>query len=191
MIQPSLNIERELFYLISIGDEAAFREVYELYKVKVYRISLKMTRSDQIAKDIVQDVFLNIWKNREGLMRVENPSSYLFTAVYRSIYQHFRKVAVERKFIKVKSDSVNFENNTEEAILGRERRTLISTAISKLPPQQQLVFKLTKEEGRTREEVAEYLNISPNTVRNHLTKALKSVQLYMDKFAIIFIFINW
>jgi len=187
--EHSIYDERELLALISKGDGSAFRELYELYRERIYAVSRKMTQSDDVASDIVQDVFLNIWKNRDGLAIIENPSSYLFTAVYRRVYQHYRKLALERKFQQATQKIERVENTTEETVLAHESRNMLSMAVSQLPPQQQMVFKLSKEEGYSREDVAEYLNISPNTVKNHLSKALKFVQTYLKSLATIFFFL--
>lgn len=189
MPEHSIYDERELLALISKGDGSAFRELYELYRERIYAVSRKMTQSDDVASDIVQDVFLNIWKNRDGLAIIENPSSYLFTAVYRRVYQHYRKLALERKFQQATQKIERVENTTEETVLAHESRNMLSMAVSQLPPQQQMVFKLSKEEGYSREDVAEYLNISPNTVKNHLAKALKFVQTYLKSLATIFFFL--
>lgn len=187
MTRISRYDDKTLFALISRGDEVAFRELYQRYKERVYGVSLKMTHSGEIASDIVQDVFLSIWKNRERLLLVDNPSSYLFTATYRNVYQHFRKVALERKIHIIAEKKVQTGNITEDTVIEHESRNLLSVAISQLPPQQKMVFKLSREEGYSREEVAEYLNISPNTVRNHLAKAVKFVQTYLKVFATILI----
>lgn len=183
--------EKELLTLISGGEGTAFRGLYELYKERFYGVALKMTQSDAVAKDIVQEVFLNIWKNRENLVHVDNPSSYLFTAVYRSVYQHFRKVALERKFQQSAEKIESVENTTEEMVLTHENNNLLSMAVSQLPPQQQMVFRLSREQGYSREDVAKYMNISPNTVKNHLAKALKFVHTYLKSFATIFLFMFW
>lgn len=191
MQRPPIYDEKELLTLISRGEGSAFRTLYELYKERFYALALKMTQSDDVAKDIVQEIFLNIWKKRESLADVDNPSSYLFTAVYRRVYQHYRKLAIERKYQQSVQNLESVENTTEEMVLTHENSNLLSMAVSQLPPQQQMVFRLSKEEGYSREDVARYLNISPNTVKNHLAKALKFVHTYLKSFATIFLFMFW
>ena len=73
------------------------------------------------------------------------------------------------------------ENPVEELLLAKENRELLTAVISQLPPQQQLVFRLCKQEGLSREEVADKLNISPNTVKNHLSAAIAFIREYFKK----------
>ncbi len=170
--------EKALLVEIAAGDECAFRKLFDLYKERFYFVALKMTHSDEAAEDIVQDVFMNIWSKRESLVNVDNPSSYFFTAVYRRVYHHYRKIALEKKLLKAASPVKESVNTTDEMVMAHESKNLISQAIAKLPPQQQLVFKLRKQEGLSREEVASQLQISPNTVKNHLSNAIKLSALF-------------
>lgn len=176
----SLYDEKSLLVEIAAGNEQAFRKLFDLYKERFYAVVLKMTRSDEVAEDIVQDVFMAIWKKRESLADVDNPSSYFFTAVYRRVYHHYRKAALEKKLLQAAQPTGESVNTTDEMVLARESDQLISRAVAKLPPQQQLVFKLTKQEGLSREDVAQQLHISPNTVKNHLADALKFIRTFLS-----------
>lgn len=180
MPDNSLYDEKSLLIEVAEGDELAFRKLFDLYKERFYAVALKMTRSDAVAEDIVQDVFMNIWNKREGLVNVDNPSSYFFTAVYRRIYHHYRKIALEKKLLQTAPVVKESVNTTDEMVLAHESKKLISQAISKLRPQQQLVFKLTKQEGLSREDIAQQLKISPNTVKNHLADALKFIRAFLQ-----------
>lgn len=183
--------EKELLKRVAEGEELAFRKLFDLYKERFYAVALKMTRSDEVAEDIVQDIFMNIWKKREDLADIDNPSSYFFTAVYRRVYHHYRKIALEKKLLQAASPKKESVNTTDEMVLAHESNELISRAIIKLPPQQQLVFKLTKQEGLSREDVARQLHISPNTVKNHLADALKSIRAFLHHSTLIFLILFW
>lgn len=183
--------EKALLAEVSLGDQRAFRALFDRYKQRFYSTVLKMTGSDEVAQDIVQDVFLKIWTNRENLGNIDNPSAYFFTSVYRRVYQHYRKVALERKILQVAAPTKGSVNTTDEMVLAHESRNLISQAVAKLPPQQQLVFKLSKEEGLSREDVASQLKISPHTVRNHLADAIKSIRVFLQRSSLIFLVMFW
>lgn len=169
---------------IAEGDEKAFRIFLDLYKDRFYSVVLKMSRSDFVAEEIVQEVFVSIWQNRALLTGIDNPSTYFFTAVYRRVYSHFKKLTLDRELMKVIAEADQFKNITDETILGREKERLINEAIAKLPPQMQLVFRLSKQEGLSREQIAEQLKISPNTVRNHMLDAMKAIRSYLDNAAL-------
>ncbi len=183
--------EKALLGMIADGDERAFRQLFDLYNERFYAIALKMTRSDKVAEDIVQDVFMNLWIKRESLANVVNPSSYFFTAVYRKIYHYYRSEALNRKFLHSVSPVENFACATEERVLAHESEALISKAISQLPPQQKLVFKLSKQQGFSRADVAHQLNITPNTVRNHLADAIKFIRNFLRNTAYILPYLFW
>jgi RNA polymerase sigma-70 factor (ECF subfamily) len=177
--------EIEILNRIANGDETAFRMFFDYYKDRFYSVVLKMTRSDSIAEEIVQETFLTIWQKRSSLTEIKNPDSYFFTAIYRKVFAYYKKLALERKLLRLIADSPHFQNITDETILAQESERLINEAVAKLPSQQQLVFRLSKQEGLSREQIAEKLQISPNTVRNHMADAIKSIRHYLDHAAFI------
>jgi RNA polymerase sigma-70 factor (family 1) len=183
--------EKALLAKIAAGDEKAFEEFFSLYKERFYAVALKMTRLDHVAEELVQDVFLNIWQKRETLADIDNPSSYFFTALYRRVYNHYRIMARERKSLEVASKTSGSVNTTDDMVLAHESQQLISLAITKLPPQQQLVFRLSKQEGLRRDEIAGKLQISPHTVKNQLADALKFIKAFLTHSNLTILIISW
>lgn len=172
-----------LFRQVGEGDENAFRLVFEQYKAPFYTAAYKMVRSAEQAEDIVQEVFITFWKKRELVALADNPEAYLFKILHNVIYTQFRKLAKERQ---LKQTLANGETESEEAsvealLLEKENKTIFETVIGQLPAQQQLVYRLAKQEGLSREEIAERLKISPNTVRNHLASAVEFIRDYINK----------
>lgn len=148
---------------------------------------LKMTGCHDATKDLVQEIFMKLWMKRENLAAVENVSSYLFTIVYRQVYHHFRKLALEKKLVD-RLPVLEPVDTTSETVLLRELKKRISHAVGQLPPQQKAVFSLVREEGLSRTEIADQLKISPNTVKNHLATALKSIRSALEETSIVFSF---
>lgn len=169
--------EKELFRHISEGGEAAFREIFDRYKGRFYGAALKVTRSPDASKDIVQEIFVTLWMRRAAFLTVENPVSYLFAIVYNTISNHFKKIALEKRAKESFSQKVpTSECLTEEMLEEKESWELLQKIIRQLPAQQKRIYRLSKLEGLSRDEIAQQLNISPHTVKNQLLKAVKYVR---------------
>lgn len=164
---------------IAQDDEKAFRIIFDRYKKRFYGAALKMSRSPDIAEEIVQEVFLTLWLRRSTLAEVENPASYLLTIAYNSISHQFRKMAREKRVKERLIERMSMsECSTEKIIEEKENRQLLQNIICQLPTQQQLIYRLSKQDSLNRNEIAEQLHISPNTVKNHLLKAMKYIKTH-------------
>jgi RNA polymerase sigma-70 factor (family 1) len=180
----SIEIQnRQLFKQLATGDEAAFRALFDMYKGAFYATAFKLTRSADAAEEIVQEVFITLWHKRVQVDTARNPMGYVVTILHNSIYAHFRRIVLERQLKQKVSDQHTEveENPVEELLLAKENRQLLQAVIGQLPPQQQLIYRLSKQEGMSREEIAKKLNISPNTVRNHLSAATEFLRGYFKK----------
>jgi len=178
---PSLYTDKDLFLLISQSDEPAFRILFERYRSKLLLFLLKIVRSQPIAEELVQEVFVRIWISRHALDRVEIPDSYLFIIARNRALDHISGVVKERSLFVSAGDSFDeVDNSTEERILFRESKRLIDEAIGQLPAQQKKVYLLARQEGRSREEIAVDLHISIHTVKNHLVAATRSIRDYLS-----------
>lgn len=189
------NSHNELLLLkrISEGDDAAFREVFDLYRNRFYGVAFKMSASAYIAEEMVQEAFIALWKNRSLVANVEKPSSYLFSIFYRCLYQHYKREAVEQK---LKKELARFEAETEADIIlekfsKEDQYQLLERAIDILPPQQAMAYRLSKQQGLSREQVAAKMGISPNTVRNHLAEAIRTLKDFVRKAGVILIVLGY
>lgn len=191
MPADKINIDKVLLRQIADGDEKAFRILFYHYKDRFYSVVLKMSRSGDTAEEIVQEVFIKIWEQRASLIEINNPDAYFFTVIYRRVFDHYKKIALERKLLKVISEFPTFQNITDETVLANESERLVKEAVTKLPPQQQLIFKLSKHQGMSREQIAEQLHLSPNTVRNHMAEAIKFIRIYLSNAALSYSVLAW
>lgn len=167
---------------VSQDNEAAFRKVFDHYKAPFYATAFKMTHIAGTAEEIVQEVFVTLWEKRKLAAKAKNPEGYIFTILHNCIYAHFRKLAQERQLkSKVGQAAEESENPVETLLLEKEHRMILEKVIGGLPPQQKIIYKLAKQEGISREEIARRLNISPNTVRNHLAAAVEYLRVCLKK----------
>ena len=175
--------DHNLFELIAKGNESAFSELFIRYDKRIYPFVLRMIKSASLAEEITQEIFIKIWNNRQKLTGIDHPEAYILTITSRHTLDHIKKKVNESKMLQrlsvVLKDST--DNNTEEALLLRESAQLIHRAVNQLPPQQKAVYQLSRHEGMKYEEIAQQLNISPNTVRNHLVKALDFLREFIKE----------
>jgi len=182
---------KKLLSQVGEGNEPAFRTIFDFFKERFYAASLKMTHSPDIAQEIVQEVFVGLWINRAKVAAAVNPESYLLTMLHNCIYAHFRKLALEKAMKKKMGEQPLEldESSVEDVLLEKETREILESVISQLPPQQQMVYKLSRQQGLSREEIAMQLHISPHTVKNHLQHATQFIRAYYKAGASTFIWI--
>lgn len=162
---------------VSLDNEVAFRKIFDHYKAPFYSAALKMTHDSVTAEEIVQEVFVLIWLKRKLIVHANNPEKYVFTILHNCIYAYFRNLAKERQLkSKIAQSEVDSEDMIESRLLEKENRGFIENVINRLPPQQKMIYKLAKQEGVSREEIARRLHISPNSVRNHLAAAVENIR---------------
>jgi len=169
---------------IAKGDEAAFRTLFERYWDNIYGVAFAFTKSPVMAEEIVQDIFVKIWLKREHLPQLKKFSDYLFIIARNHIISLLRKKTSEQPFT---DHLLNYfqetGNNPEDLLLCRETENLVHKAIELLPPQQHLVYCLSREKGLNQEEIASQLNISVHTVKSHMNKALQFIRHYLHQHA--------
>lgn len=159
------------------GDQDAFRVVFDRYRDKVYFFALKLVHQPSQAEEIVQDVFLKIWVNRQSLANVQNFDNYLCTITRNHAFNILKRCAHEKQITaELNRQSSTNDISTENIILQHDYERILLQAVEKLPPQQKLVYIMSREKGLKRAEIARELNISPETVKAHMYAALKFIR---------------
>lgn len=173
--------EKELFALMATGSEKAFTEIFYHYSDKLYSHIFSKIGSHDYTEEVVQEVFIKIWNRRSKFLEVENYESYLLSMATNGTYDFLRKMASDEKLkISILASMEPYSNITTETLDLKYSQEALSKAVDQLPPQQKKIFLLSRQEGLTRFEIAEQLQISPSTVNNHLTVALSSIKKYLQ-----------
>ena len=182
---PPNDVCKLLFEKISKGDENAFRHLFELYRSRVYNTALKLTKSTFAAEEITQNCFISIWTGRAHLADVRDPMGYLHTVLYNKISRHLKKEATKARVLRLSGwNAREWGNETEERVYANEGQRFINSALAQLSPQKKLIYELSRKEGKSYDEIAETLHLSPHTVKSHLVKALKFIRNYMKNNAL-------
>jgi len=183
----------ELFALLAEGDETAFRRVFHYYTPRLRPFVFSIVKSDAVAEEIVQDIFLKLWANRQSVAQKENPSSWLFTVAARQSLSFLRHMSVERRYIdsvKAQIAHASLQSPVEDRLFLREDEALLKKAVDVLPPRQKLIYTLSRHEGFSHKEIADQLNISPHPVKNHIVTAIRTLQDFVRKagFIVFYLF---
>lgn len=158
------------------GNEDVFTAIYEQYSEKVYRLAFRFLKDKALSEEVVQETFINVWLSREKLDPEGNMWLYLYVVAKRLSLNSLRQACKSNDFVENLLNFMEEQNSTEEEVLARDLEQFTDKIIERLPRQQQLVFKLSRVEGLSHKEIAEQLHISPNTVKNHMVEALKTLR---------------
>jgi RNA polymerase sigma-70 factor (ECF subfamily) len=169
---PGKDLDKKLIQDLIKGDSFAFDELYVHYYNKTYNFSYRYLQNKQDAEEVVQEVFISVWNNREKLKKITNLNAWLFTITYNQVRKVFRNIELGKKKIEDLAMSKVFEDNPTLSEV--EYNDLISQAgdiIQRIPTRQKDVLLLSIKEGLSTTEISTKLNISKRTVENHLSSA--------------------
>lgn len=167
--------ERDLITLLAGGSESAFEKLYFIYSNRLLGFLIKLVKSQDIASELLQEVFVKVWNNRENIEPQQSFRSYVFRIAENCAYDFFRKAARDKKLQSTLINSACEYSHIEESVLNKENEQLLQQAINSLPPKRRQVFQMVKMEDRSYEEVSLLLNISTSTINDHIVKATKFV----------------
>jgi len=177
MKHADLYTEQELVISLQHASSDAFRQLFDLYSQKLYHFALSYLKSDAEAEEIVQEVFLKIWENRASLKSDKSLKSYLFTIAFNAIKKKFNKKIREDKYRYdliewLSQEKPELESRIEyEALLEK-----LDVLIDQFPEKRKKIFLSRKKEGKSIEEIAAEMDISPKTVKNQITEGMNSLK---------------
>jgi len=163
------------------GDMESFRWVYDTYHHKVHQYCFRFLRNKEIVDEITSDVFVQFWKKRDQLKVDISPGGLLYKIARNYCIDHLRKIgnSSELKAVFLLQYKESLNNSIEEDIQFKESLHVIGKVINTLPPKRRQVFQMRFENDMTNDQIAKALDISPNTVRVHLTKASNFIRTYI------------
>lgn len=187
MDSKQINIEKELFSRVAQGDEEAFNTLFHRYVPRLHTIVMKVTKSEGVAKDIIQEVFLYLWMDRESLAEVAVPQNWIFKMAYNRSYTWLsRQVSRHQKYNEFKQQNPGEgDDNLQDTVFLHETARLIQEATAQLPEQARKIFQLSRESGLKAAEVADRLDISVQTVRNSLVRSVRSIKEYLTQHGVL------
>lgn len=179
-MEKRLYDERALFQRIACGDEQAFEEIFRRFRSRLLSYLGRFTKSADEAKELTQEIFIKLWSNREHLSGIESPQHYIFIMARNKAVDFLRRAALDSRMRRNLWESIKEQRSTtEEQMFADDSSRLINEAISKLSAQKQTVFRLSRVDGLKHDQIAIQLNISKNTVKNHIVASVKFIKDYL------------
>lgn len=143
----------------------------------------KVVKSPHVAEEIVQEVFIRLWEHREVLAEIKNPESYFFIVIRNHALNYLRAAAKEQsrreqlwEALEQRAASII---TTMEA---QETEQFFEKMLDKLSPQQRKIFRMSREEGFSHQQIADELHLSKNTVKKHVAESLKIFKALLKHF---------
>jgi len=191
-------VSNELLQKIIFGDKSSFEQVYRYYYPRLIYFARQYLFDVEASKNIVQDVFTELWDKRNTLRTDTNLNAWLFTVTKNKSLKtisHLKSQQNYDNYIRIRLLDVNYKALTDfdtSNLVFEELQSQIQAALDKLPPACRKVFEMSRFEDKKNKEIAEELNLSIKTVEAQISKALRSLKTdlkdYLPLFYILFLF---
>lgn len=169
--------QEEVLKSFAEGNELAFVRIFDRYYPKVFGIGLELFKSREMAKEVVQEVFIKLWERQTEFGHVRELEAFIYTMARNLALDMLKSQTREIKNCYKYSLSRDLaENSTENVVQTRDYEDLVNKEVGRLPRGQKQVYELSRIQGLTHQEIAEHLNISYTTVNKHLNRALTKLR---------------
>jgi RNA polymerase sigma-70 factor (ECF subfamily) len=176
-----LYTDEQLVELLSANDRNAFDLLYSRHWFQLYQSAYWLSKDADAGKDIVQEVFIWIWENRQSLS-IDNVPAYLKAAVRFKVANHIRSGNIRHNFVEqlAQFPQATISPGCEELIELKELKQVISESVTQLPNKCREIYRLSREEYLTNRQIANRLGVSVKTVENQMTIALRRLREKLD-----------
>jgi RNA polymerase sigma-70 factor (ECF subfamily) len=166
------------------GNHKAFEEIFIIYFNKIKIFISAYIKSDSDAEDLTEELFINLWTNRESIDISKSFNSYLHTMARNAALNFLRHKLVQDTYHN------NFSQpdagfSSEDDLIARETALLIEMTVERMPEQRKKIYRLSRNEGLKNEEIAERLNTTKRNVESQLSLALKDIHKVISAFLIL------
>ncbi|SER25611.1 RNA polymerase sigma-70 factor [Pedobacter rhizosphaerae] len=150
-------------------------KIYHKHWEGVFDAAFKRIGDEDIAQDITQEIFISLWENREQLHVERSLAAYLHGAVKYRVINHFRSLAIREEHSTVFASLITDRDmaTPDTRLLLHEMNTEVDAALAELPEKMRLVISMSRRQEKSVKEIATELDISVQTVKNHITAGMK------------------
>lgn len=176
-----LSDQSNLWIATVAGDQDAYALLHKSLYPSLYHYLLKMVKDEELADDLLQDVFIKIWTKRVQIGEMKNVKAYFFTAARSTAINHFRRVKlVNEKLERYPELELELEFNQEDVIIAAELNSnlklVITEALNNLPARQREIIYLKFYEDMDYAKIAEVTGIRYQSVINHVFRAIQTLR---------------
>jgi len=178
----------KLLDLLKSGDDLAFAEIYNRYWNRMLTVAVNKIGDLADAEEIVQDIFISLWKRRKILELTSTFNNYFAVAVKYQVIKLLARRSNQQKYTDTISSKDNLlDNSTQEWLDFEALKKQLSEVVADLPEKCRLVYKLSRDEGMSQKQIAAELGIAEKTVEAHLGKAIKLLRKNLHPFLLVLI----
>ena len=187
-----LHSDTKLLQSLKSGDQSAFNTLYELYAASLTGYAAARLASLEEARDIIHDLFVYIWEERDSITISTSFKSFLFAAVRYRIIDHIRKNITRREYAEIAQRlTADYIASTEDELTAKEIRQTLELAVNNLPSRTKEIYRLSRHRQLAIKEIASRLHLSEQTVKNQLTTALSYLRISLERIAILLLPLPW
>lgn len=169
---------------IASGDNEAFKTLFEMFFPKVKVFLVKFLKDEVAAEDISQDIFVKIWTHRDVLTDIRSFNTYIYRMTRNAALNHIRG---SRTLVDISKMSILDDKDIESEYYTKEKELLIRLTVEQMPPQRQRIYKMSREQGLSNDDISQKLGISKKTVENNITLALRELRDVVIAFMVFFL----
>ena len=174
--------EQNLLLRVAAGDKSAFEKLYEQYGGGIEKYVFFITRSKEVTEEIMQDIFVSVWRKKEKLPSLNSFRAYLYQIARNRVISYLRTVKAQYKMVELdEAAPAGSRSDADHRVLYNQYYKMVIDAIALLPERKKQVFMLSLEEDLTLDEMALRLGLSKSTVKQHLYSATSSIREYLQK----------
>ncbi|WP_256010622.1 RNA polymerase sigma factor [Desertivirga xinjiangensis] len=179
--------DAKLLLLISEGNQKAFDELYNRYWSRVLGVAIHKLNDVQEAEEIVQDIFLSLWKRRRDLLINSELECYLMVCVKYRVIKYLSRQRQKRLYEKQQLTGDLLDDSTQEYLNFSDLKRQLEILVRRLPETCRLVYQMNKESGMSYKEISKHLGISEKAVDGHLFRAKKNLKTGIQSFLSIYL----
>jgi RNA polymerase sigma-70 factor (family 1) len=183
--------DAELTVLLKEGDHGAYAEIYQRYHMLLYLYAYKKLKDKEASKDVIQEIFLNLWNKRENYTFHSDLAGYLYRSVRNRAFDIFAHQKIEQQYVDSLQTYLETDTATTDHLLREKEITaIIDNEIALMPKGMREVFELSRKHYLSHKEIAEQLDMSEDAVNKQIKRALKTLRVRLGLFTFLLLFLS-